>query len=150
MAEMERMGLRVLCNERVPIGPEQAGFDLAGVPDHGAARFPEDGPREDIPLALTGRDRSRAVVLLAHQPIAIHQAALLGVDLQLSGHTHGGQIWPWGALVRLQQPFVRGLHRVGGTQIYVSCGTGYWGPPMRLGAPAEITEVILRARRPIG
>ena len=86
-----------------------------------------------------------AVVLLAHQPIAIHEAARLGVDLQLSGHTHGGQIWPWGALVRLQQPFIRGHHRVGNCQLYISCGTGFWGPPMRLGAPAEITEIILRS-----
>jgi hypothetical protein len=87
------------------------------------------------------------VVLLAHQPKTIFQAAPLGVDLQLSGHTHGGQIWPWGTLVRLQQPYIRGLHRVDRTQLYVSCGTGFWGPPMRLGAPAEITEIILRAKR---
>lgn len=147
MSEMERMGFRVLRNERVAVGSQQASFDLAGVPDHGAVRFPDDGPSENVPLALSGRDPARAVVLLAHQPIAIHQAARLGVDLQLSGHTHGGQIWPWGALVRLQQPFIRGLHRVGETQLYVSCGTGYWGPPMRLGAPAEITEIILRAGR---
>ena len=150
MAEIERMGFRVLRNERVAIGSGHASFDLAGVPDHGAVRFPDDGPSEDVPLAMSGRDPSRAVVLLAHQPIAIHEAARLGVDLQLSGHTHGGQIWPWGALVRLQQPFIRGLHRVGETQLYVSCGTGYWGPPMRLGAPAEITEIILRAGRTMG
>jgi predicted MPP superfamily phosphohydrolase len=145
MDEVDRMGIRVLRNERVAIGKGGEGFDLAGVPDHGASRFPNDGPSEDIALALSGRDPSRAVVLLAHQPIAIHQAARLGVDLQLSGHTHGGQIWPWGALVRLQQPYIRGLHRVGDTQLYVSCGTGYWGPPMRLGAPAEITEIVLRS-----
>jgi predicted MPP superfamily phosphohydrolase len=147
MDELERMGLRVLRNQRVAIGSGTESFDLAGVPDHGAIRFPDDGPAEDIAGALAGRDPSRAVVLLAHQPIAIHQAASLGVDLQLSGHTHGGQIWPWGALVRLQQPFIRGLHRIGESQLYVSCGTGFWGPPMRLGAPAEITEIILRTQR---
>jgi uncharacterized protein len=147
MAEIERMGIHVLTNQRVTIGNEQAGFDLAGVTDHGAARFPKEGPPENVGLALEGRDPSRAVVLLAHQPIAIHEAARLKVDLQLSGHTHGGQIWPWGALVRLQQPYIRGLHRVRDTQLYVSCGTGYWGPPMRLGAPAEITEIILRAKK---
>ena len=145
MDEIARMGIRVLRNERVAIGSKQASFDLAGVPDHGAARFPNDGPSENVAQALAGRDPSRAVVLLAHQPIAIHEATLHGVDLQLSGHTHGGQIWPWGALVRLQQPYIRGLHRIGETQLYVSCGTGFWGPPMRLGAPAEITEIILRA-----
>jgi predicted MPP superfamily phosphohydrolase len=147
MDELDSMGLRVLRNQRVAIGTGADGFDLAGVPDHGASRFPDDGPAEDIAGALFGRDPSRAVVLLAHQPIAIHKAASLAVDLQLSGHTHGGQIWPWGALVRLQQPFIRGLHRIGESQLYVSCGTGFWGPPMRLGAPAEITEIILRATK---
>lgn len=145
MDEITTMGIRVLLNERVAIGSPQAGFDLAGVPDHGAVRFPEDGPAENLAQALAGRDPSRAVVLLAHQPVTVRKAARHGVDLQLSGHTHGGQIWPWGLLVYLQQPFIRGLHRVGETQAYVSCGTGFWGPPMRLGAPAEITEVILRA-----
>ncbi|MBN2575924.1 MAG: metallophosphoesterase [Deltaproteobacteria bacterium] len=146
IAEFERMGFRVLGNEHVRIGGEREGFDLAGVYDHGASRFPAEGPPENVAQALHGRDASRAVVLLAHQPKTIFEAARLGVDLQLSGHTHGGQIQPWGALVRLQQPFVRGLHRVGNTQIYVSSGTGFWGPPMRLGAPAEITEIILRAK----
>jgi hypothetical protein len=147
MDELDGMGVRVLRNQRVAIGAGSDSFDLAGVPDHGASRFPDDGPAEDIAGALAGRDPSRAVVLLAHQPIAIHKAARLGVDLQLSGHTHGGQIWPWGALVRLQQPYIRGLHRIGESQLYVSCGTGFWGPPMRLGAPAEITEIILRATK---
>ena len=146
MAEFERMGMRVLRNQHVTLAAERGGLDLAGVNDHGAARFPEEGLAENVAQALAGRDPSRPVVLLAHQPKAIFQAAPLGVDLQLSGHTHGGQIWPWGALVRLQQPYIRGLHRVGTTQLYVSCGTGFWGPPMRLGAPAEVTEIILRAK----
>jgi predicted MPP superfamily phosphohydrolase len=85
------------------------------------------------------------VVLLAHQPKAIFDAARLGVDLQLSGHTHGGQIWPFTYLVKLQQPYLEGLHRHGDTQIYVSSGTGYWGPPMRLGTRAEITRLTLTA-----
>jgi predicted MPP superfamily phosphohydrolase len=146
MDEIDRMGIRVLRNQRVPVGVGPAGFDLAGVPDRTAASFAHDGPRQDVGAAMAGRDPSRAVVLLAHQPLAVHQAVRHGVDLQLSGHTHGGQIWPWGALVRLQQPFIRGLHRVRDTQVYVSCGTGFWGPPMRLGAPAEITEIVLRSK----
>jgi uncharacterized protein len=84
-------------------------------------------------------------VLLAHQPRSIFDAERFGVGLQLSGHTHGGQIWPFGLAIRLQQPFVAGLHRHGRAQIYVSRGTGYWGPPMRLGAPAEITQIVLRS-----
>jgi predicted MPP superfamily phosphohydrolase len=147
LAEIERMGIRVLLNQRVELGSADAGFYLAGTADHGASRFPGEGPPEDVEQTLAGRDPSRVVVLLAHQPKTIFEAARLGVDLQLSGHTHGGQIQPWGALVRLQQPFVRGLHRMDKTQIYVSNGTGFWGPPMRLGAPAEITEIVLRAPR---
>lgn len=145
MRELARMGMHVLDNQHVTLGSGTDAFDLAGVPDHGASRFPEEGDGENVARALAGRDPSRAVVLLAHQPKAIETAAPLDVDLQLSGHTHGGQIWPWGALVRLQQPFIRGLHRIGRSQLYVSCGTGFWGPPMRLGAPAEITQIVLRS-----
>ena len=98
-----------------------------------------------VSRALSGRDRTRELVLLAHQPRSLLMAEPFGVGLQLSGHTHGGQIWPFKYLVRLQQPFVEGLHRRGGAQIYVSRGTGYWGPPMRLGAPAEITHITLES-----
>jgi len=146
MAELERIGMRVLRNQRVSVGSLEAGFDMAGVPDHSAGRFPGEGPGQNVAQAMAGRDPRRAVVLLAHQPLAVHESIRHGVDLQLSGHTHGGQIWPWGALVRLQQPYVRGLHRIEETQLYVSCGTGFWGPPMRLGAPAEITEIVLRSK----
>jgi predicted MPP superfamily phosphohydrolase len=129
------LGIRVLRNERVRIGDED-GFDLAGIDDRSART-------SDLAKALEGRDSDRACVLLAHQPRGIELADRLGVDLQLSGHTHGGQLFPWNFLVRLQQPFVAGLHRLARAQIYVSRGTGYWGPPMRLGAPAEITEIEL-------
>lgn len=128
------LGIKVLQNERVRIGGED-GFDLAGIDD------PTGDP--DLAKALEGRDPSRGVVLLAHQPRAIALADELKVDLQLSGHTHGGQMFPWNLFVRLQQPFVAGLHQLSHAQIYVSCGTGYWGPPMRVGAPAEITEIEL-------
>ncbi len=144
MAHLPTLGLRVLRNERVAVGDGTHTFDLAGVDDWSARGFPGHGP--DLPRALAGRDRARELVLLAHQPRAIHEAAAHGVGLQLSGHTHGGQIWPWNLAVRLQQPYVAGLARVDNdTQLYVSCGTGYWGPPMRLGAPAEITRIKLRA-----
>ena len=143
-AELERLGLRVLRNERVSIGDESASFDLAGVDDH-SAKGHAPGHGEDLPKALDGRDTSRELVLLAHQPRAIFEAQHHGVGLQLSGHTHGGQLWPWTYLVRLQQPVVAGLARFGKSLIYVSRGTGYWGPPMRLGAPAEITELTLRS-----
>jgi predicted MPP superfamily phosphohydrolase len=142
-SELERLGVRVLRNERVTIGSEGASFDLAGVDDHSAGRF-GGGHGEDLPKALRDRDHSRELVLLAHQPRTILEAKDHGVGLQLSGHTHGGQLWPWTYLVRLQQPVVAGLARFGDSLVYVSCGTGYWGPPMRLGAPSEIAELTLR------
>jgi predicted MPP superfamily phosphohydrolase len=143
MPHLGTLGLRVLRNERVSVGDGTHSFDLAGVDDWSARGFPGHGP--DLARALDGRDPARELVLLAHQPRAIHEAAAHGVGLQLSGHTHGGQIWPWNFAVRLQQPYVAGLARHKDTQLYVSRGTGYWGPPMRLGAPAEITRIRLRS-----
>jgi uncharacterized protein len=138
------LGIRVLRNERVSIGEGEASFDLAGVDDYHAARFGR-GHGADLAKALAGRDETRELVLLAHQPREIFRAEKHDVGLQLSGHTHGGQLWPWNYLVRLQQPVVSGLESFGPTQIYVSNGTGYWGPPMRLGAPAEITCITLES-----
>lgn len=133
------IGIRVLRNERVPI---PSGFDLAGVDDASAHRMlPHHG--QDIPKALAGRDPSRAVVLLAHQPKAAPEATKAGVDLQLSGHVHNGQLVPFNWLARLDQPYIAGLYRAEGTTIYVSSGTGYWGPPMRVGSRAEITRIEL-------
>jgi predicted MPP superfamily phosphohydrolase len=141
LARVEQLGMRVLRNERVAIGGA-AGFDLAGVDDHrGDWRT---GSTEDVAQALAGRDPARAVVLLAHDPATFPAAQRAGVDLQISGHTHGGQIWPFGVLVRLATPFVAGLHRRGASQIYVTTGAGFWGPPMRLFAPSEIAEIVLR------
>jgi len=142
--ELVRLGIRVLRNERVSIGSDAASFDLAGIDDAHAHQFGE-GHGADLPRAVAGRDPARELVLLAHQPRAVFDAVKHGVGLQLSGHTHGGQIWPWMYAVRLQQPVVKGLARFEDTQVYVSSGTGYWGPPMRLGSPAEITRVTLRA-----
>jgi predicted MPP superfamily phosphohydrolase len=140
--ELERLGIRVLRNERVVIGDAAASFDLAGIDDPEARRF---GGGSDLARAVAGRDPGRELVLLAHQPRAVFQAQEHGVGLQLSGHTHGGQIWPWRYFVYLQQPVVAGLKRLGQTLLYVSSGTGYWGPPMRLGAPAEITHIVLES-----
>jgi hypothetical protein len=142
IAEVERLGIRVLRNERVAIGQGADGFDLAGVDDFKAHQF-GGGHGADLARALEGRDPSREVVLLAHQPKQAIEAARMGVGLQLSGHTHGGQLWPFGYLVRLDQPFVQGLDRLGELLVYTSRGTGYWGPPMRVGAPAEITVIEL-------
>jgi uncharacterized protein len=139
------LGLRVLRNERVALQYAGAMIEVAGVDDFHAERYGH-GHGANLRRALNGRDPGTPVVLLAHQPRAAHEANQFDVDLQLSGHTHGGQLWPFSWLVRLQQPVVSGLGRVGRTQVYVSNGTGYWGPPMRLLAPAEITQVVLRKR----
>jgi predicted MPP superfamily phosphohydrolase len=144
LTELRRLGIRVLHNERVSIGDGDASFDLAGIDDASAHRFGH-GHGADLPRALAGYDRRRELVLLAHQPKAVFEAAQLGVGLQLSGHTHGGQIFPFGWVVRLTQPFLAGVGQVGDTQIYTSRGTGFWGPPMRIGAPPEITQLELVA-----
>jgi hypothetical protein len=139
VARARELGMRVLRNERVAI----EGFDLAGVDDHRGDWV--SGGTEDLEAALAGRDRARPVVLLAHDPTTWKRARAFDVDLQLSGHTHGGQIWPFHYLVRLVVPWIAGLHRAGPSALYVSRGSGFWGPPMRLLAPAEITEIVLRA-----
>jgi predicted MPP superfamily phosphohydrolase len=144
-SHLETLGIRVLRNGSCAIGGDE-GFTLAGVDDWTAHQFARLAPghAHDLPGALRDAHPERPVVLLAHQPKSVREAAAHGVDLQLSGHTHGGQLFPFNFLVRLQQPFVAGLARVSErTQIYVSRGTGYWGPPMRLGAPAEITILTL-------
>jgi hypothetical protein len=146
--ELGRLGVRALRNERVTVGDDGARLDVAGVYDSSASAFGRRH-RPDVARALVGRDEERPVVLLAHQPKAIREAAQHRVDLQLSGHTHDGQIWPFKYLVRLQQPYVEGLVRHRDTWLYVSRGTGFWGPPMRLLAPAEITKIVLtRAAQP--
>ncbi|HSV34877.1 MAG TPA: metallophosphoesterase, partial [Ramlibacter sp.] len=145
LAELKRLGIRVLLNEHVVIERDSAQLVLAGVADFSAGYF-EESHRSDPQAALAGAPNSAgARVLLAHQPRSAPAAASAGFDLQLSGHTHGGQFLPWTYFVRFQQPFTAGLHRVGRMWVYVSRGTGYWGPPKRFGAPSEITQVRLVA-----
>ena len=143
-AHLTSLGLRVLRNERVAIGSDTDSYDLAGIDDLAGRHF-GPGQGADLERALSGRDESRELVLLAHQPRMVVEAEPAGVGLQISGHTHGGQIWPFHFLVRLQQPVTSGLVRIGRALLYVSNGTGYWGPPMRLGSPAEITQLVLQA-----
>jgi predicted MPP superfamily phosphohydrolase len=143
--ELRRLGLRVLMNEHVLLQSGDAMLALAGVTDYGAHHF-EATHRSDPQGAIAGAPAdARVRVLLAHQPRSAVAAAQAGFHLQLSGHTHGGQFLPWKWFVRLQQPFTAGLHRWQGLWVYVSRGTGYWGPPKRLGAPSEITHLRLVA-----
>ncbi|MFE2673298.1 metallophosphoesterase [Streptomyces hygroscopicus] len=137
---VRELGLRPLENERT----ELAGFDLAGVNDISGE---DEGHGPDYGKALGDRDPSRASVLLAHQPVMIHEAVEAGVDLQLSGHTHGGQLWPGTYVAELANPTAAGLERYGDTQLYVTRGAGAWGPPVRVGAPPDVTVVELASTR---
>ncbi|MGE0329098.1 MAG: metallophosphoesterase [Ramlibacter sp.] len=147
IAELRRLGVRVLMNEHVVLdhGSDagRAPLLVAGVADYSAHQF-DPAHKSDPHAALRGAPAgARVRLLLAHQPRSAAAAADAGFDLQLSGHTHGGQFWPWNHFVRLQQPFTAGLHKLKDLWVYTSRGTGYWGPPKRFGAPSEITLVRL-------
>ena len=142
VSELNRLGATVLLNEHVVIERGGASLALAGVTDFSAHHF-DPSHRSDPERALEGAPEGSVKVLLAHQPRSALAAADAGYHLQLSGHTHGGQYWPWNFFVRLQQPFTAGLNRLGKMWIYINRGTGYWGPPMRFGIPSEITRIRL-------
>ena len=142
-AEVARHGITVLHNEHRVIEKEGAQLVIAGITDWEGGRFhPEHASRPDV--ALKGAPSEAFRLLLAHQPRSARLAAPHGVDLQLSGHTHGGQIFPFNFLVPLQQPAVAGLKEISGVWVYTHKGTGYWGPPMRLGPKGEIAEIVLQ------
>ncbi|WP_340376697.1 metallophosphoesterase [Streptomyces sp. SS7] len=138
--EVRRLGIDPLENERT----ELPWFDLAGVNDIAGE---SEGQGPDFGKALGDRDTTRACVLLAHQPVQIHDAVRHGVDLQLSGHTHGGQLFPGNLIAAAANPTLAGLDRYGDTQLYVSRGAGAWGPPTRVGAPSDVTVIELASRQ---
>jgi hypothetical protein len=142
IAELRRLGARVLMNEHVVLDHDGAALTVAGVTDWSAHHF-DPSHQSDPHAAVRGAPADALKVLLAHQPRSAHFAEAAGYQLQLSGHTHGGQFWPWNFLVRLQQPFTAGLNRLGRMWVYTSRGTGYWGPPMRFWIPSEITLIRL-------
>ena len=143
LAEFQRLGFQVLLNRHVVIEQDGARLAIAGVTDYSGHHF-SDAHRSDPAAAIRGApDELGAKILLAHQPRSAAAAADAGFDLQLSGHTHGGQFLPWNFFVRFQQPYTAGLARLRSMWVYTSRGTGYWGPPMRLGAPSEITQIRL-------
>ena len=141
--ELRRLGLRVLKNEHVVLQHNGSALVLAGVTDFSAHHF-DPAQQSDPAAALSGAPAGAgARILLAHQPSSAEAAADAGFDVQLSGHTHGGQFWPWNLFVRFYQPFTSGLYRLKNLWVYVSRGTGYWGPPNRFGVPPEITHIRL-------
>ena len=147
--ELRELGINVLMNEHVVLRRGDAALVIAGVTDY-SAHHHDPAQRSDPAAALLGAPVDAAArILLAHQPMTAPAAAAAGFDLQISGHTHGGQFWPWTWVVRYYQPFTAGLHSLNRLLVYVSRGTGYWGPPTRLGAPSEITRLRLVTTAPV-
>ena len=142
LEEVDRLGLAPLINTHQIITRGAGRMLLAGVTDYNAGQI-IPGHASDPVAALTGAPPSDVKVLLAHQPRSIFAAERAGFDLQLSGHTHGGQYIPWRYVVALAHPYTAGLHKHDRAWIYVNSGTGYWGPPLRLGVPSEITVITL-------
>ena len=141
--KMKELGFEVLLNSHEVVLRGAAKLLVAGVTDYRAARM-LPSHRSDPAAAVAGAPDCDAKILLAHQPKSCTAAEPHGFDLQLSGHTHGGQIFPWNFLVWISQPFTNGLYPFGRGWIYVNPGTGYWGPPMRVGVPSEVTLLTLR------
>lgn len=144
LPEIENLGIHVLLNENKILNVGESKLLMAGVTDLTAGsmiKSHQTNPRR----AMAGGEDTDYKILLAHQPNSIYEANKVGFDLQISGHTHGGQFFPGNLLIYFAQKFVAGLHKYKGTQIYVSRGTGYWGPPFRLGAPAEISILTLQS-----
>jgi len=142
IAEMRRLGLDVLLNEHRIIERGDSRIVLAGVTDWYGGGY-HTSHRSDPKGAIANAPSGIPRILLAHQPRSIYDAAAAGYDLQISGHTHGGQFFPGNYLARLFQPYIEGLHRHENTWVYVSRGTGYWGPPVRIGQPSEVTRIVL-------
>lgn len=147
LAEARHLGFTTLLNEHRTIRIDGAGIVLAGVTDYRASRI-VPSHASDPHKALAGAPVGAVKIMLAHQPKSVHRAEAAGADLLISGHTHGGQYIPFNYMITLDQPYVDGLHMHGRTQVYVSRGTGYWGPPVRIGAPSEIT-VLRLVRKPV-
>ena len=143
IVELRRLGLRVLLNEHVVLQHGAAALVIAGVTDISAHHFDPAHRSNPQGAIADAPDHALIRVLLAHQPRSARTAADAGFQLQLSGHTHSGQFWPWNFFVRLQQSFTAGLHHLEDLWVYVSRGTGYWRPPKRFGAPSEITHLRL-------
>jgi predicted MPP superfamily phosphohydrolase len=144
VSELRGLGVNVLLNEHVVLWHGEDPLVIAGVTDYSSHHF-DESHRSDAAAAIASAPEGVVRILLAHQPRSANGALQAGFDLQLSGHTHGGQFWPWNFFVRFQQPFTAGLHRLESLWVYTSRGTGYWGPPKRFGAPSEITRLRLIA-----
>jgi len=143
--ETDRLGMKNLINSNELISRSGDQIAIAGITDLKAHQI-KPTHRSDPELALRSVPDNITKIVLAHQPNSIHSVHEIGADLQLSGHTHGGQFWPFTYLTKLANPYIAGFYDHYGTQIYVNRGTGYWGPPLRIGVPAEITLIRLKKK----
>ncbi len=141
--ELEKAGVQVLMNNGESIRHADGEIWVGGVPDPAARQFSEEPPMFEK-LARGFRDRQYRV-LLSHQPVLADAASAAGFHLQLSGHTHAGQFFPWNLLIGFFQKYAKGFYKIGSLNLYVNQGTGYWGPALRVGTFCEITEITLRA-----
>ena len=139
---IEGLGFKILVNESQNIIVNDATIMITGIPDRGGGHF-SSFHKTDMEKAVEGMKPSELKILLAHQPKDVEHAVKYGFDLQLSGHTHGGQYFPFSLLVQMAHPFIKGLHKRENTWIYINQGTGYWGPPLRIGTEPEISEFTL-------
>jgi len=144
LAPLRGLGIRVLRNEQVRLGD---ALDLIGIDDALSTRV-DGAPALDLARAFASHRRDRYTIVLSHEPSLIDEVSERGAALQLSGHTHGGQIFPLHLLEWMDQRYVLGQHRVRGTLLHVSPGAGFWGPPMRLGSQAEISLLCLSTQAP--
>lgn len=140
----QKMDFHILENSVYGLNIQGANLQIAGITDPAAARFNEEAPNLSKIAELYQPDAFK--ILLAHQPFIAPRVSQIGTHLQFSGHTHGGQFFPWNFLIVFFQKYIKGLYEVGEMQLYVNQGTGYWGPSLRLGTYSEITEIILRKK----
>lgn len=136
------LGFQVLVNETKDVRIGNTVLQIAGIPDPAAGHFRHEGP--DFDRLKSQQQPGSFKLLLSHQPSLAEKAKTLGYNLQLSGHTHGGQFFPWNWLIVFFEKYSKGLYRLGDLQLYVNQGTGYWGPQLRLGTYCELTEIVLR------
>ena len=139
---IEGLGFKILINESQNIVVNDATIMITGIPDRSGGHF-SSFHKTDMEKAVGGMNPSDLKILLAHQPGDVEHATEYGFDLQLSGHTHGGQYFPFSLLVQMVHPFLKGLHKRKNTWVYINQGTGYWGPPLRIGTEPEITDIVL-------
>ena len=140
--KIQNIGFKILINESKQLKINNSTLLITGIPDR-TAKYYLKSHKTNMEKAIKGYENSNFKLLLAHQPKDIDHAEKFGYDLQLSGHTHGGQYIPFSFLVRLANPFLKGLHQRNKTKIYINQGTGFWGPSIRIGTVPEITKIIL-------